>query len=302
MRVLVLLGKFFGVFAILAGLIFFVGREILLFSSYTMLQREVERLRTALRSSKEYAITCRDAFASSQELYALAGVQLRFTNDRDYRVELVCTQRENDPILLRSGSLMMFVRKLGGSSGLYLGVGMPVNTALDLELWGRTYEVTVRDPGAAGQKIIYPTASCTGWGYQCCDPITQVPNGIPASGGVNDCRLSCYSACKNRPVVLSFRSDPQASIDTKTVVLKGAETDVAFTAIINNPDSMLEEVVLDFGDGERETFTTTQVATTHTYRCTQPSCTYAAKIMASDAEGLSSPDLQTSMITIIVQP
>lgn len=317
MRVLFLLIKFLVIIGLLVGAVFLIVREGLLFWGKYEIERESDRLRTSLMGAKNYATNCVDTFPGTSQGLALSGLQIRFIDDRTYQVEIVCAHHEQDPILLRTASLPMFVTKLPGSSGLFFGAGKPIHTTMELGLWGRRYPMTVRDVGTdvaanvttniadlqdSSTFMQYPESSCAGWGYQCCDALTQVPDGPAVVGVTRDCRNSCYSACLSRPLVLSFRSDPQQEPNEEAVHLTTDNAELAFAAVVHAPGAALQKVVIDFGDGSNEEYSQDQITTTHTYVCTTgAACPFTAKIVAFDVNGLQSPDLPTTTIKIVVQ-
>ena len=312
MRVLLLLAKFLVGAGLLASAVFFIAREGLLLWGQYAIQRDVDRLRASVVSAKDYATNCADTFPGIDQGYALTGLQIRFIDDHTYQVELVCSQHEKDPILLRTVSLPIFVKKMAGSSGLYFGVNKPLRSTMEVTLWGRRYRMSVGDAtafqGSSHQSAVrmqYPESHCSGWGYACCDAVTQVPDGFPVAGVAQDCRNSCYSTCKSRPLVLSFRSDPQQRPDaqgTQTVNLAADNTELAFSAVVSAPGAALQKVVIDFGDGSKEEYTRDQISATHTYICTTGVvCTFIATIVAYDIDGLQSPNLPTNTVKIMVQ-
>ncbi len=302
MRVLVLLLKTFTYLASITAIIFFGGREALLFLTTYRIQSEVERMRAGTKSSNEYAVLCTKMFSITEQVYALSAVQLRFINDREYQVEVVCVQRESDPIILRSDALPPFVTKTPGSSGLIFPYDQLANTSMEVSIYGRTKRLQFRDVGASSRTQA-PVAMCKGWGYQCCDPITTVPVGSPVLGQVLDCPGGCFSACTPRPLILSFRSEPQFHAESRSVRVKRGQAVVNFSVISSNPGKVngIARVELDYGDGLRDTFTKEQVSVAHTYTCQAVTCAYTAKVVAYDAEGLSSPDVRTSVITVVVE-
>ena len=105
-------------------------------------------------------------FTITEQVYALEAIQLRFINDHDYNVEVVCVQRESDPIVLRSNALPFMVKKVQGSSGLIFPYNKAASTFIEVSLYGRTARLHYRDAGALG-KTQSPIAACVGWGYQC---------------------------------------------------------------------------------------------------------------------------------------
>jgi hypothetical protein len=225
-----------------------------------------------------------------------------FINDQDYNIEVVCVQRESDPIVLRSGSLPFMVKKVQGSSGLIFPYNQSASTFIEVSIYNRTARLQYRDAGALG-KMQSPVAVCKGWGYQCCDPITTVPVGSPASGQALDCPGGCFGSCKQRPLILSFRSEPQLQAATRSVHVKQGQAMVNFSVIAANPGVTggIKRVELDYGDGVRDTFTKEQISTSHTYACATFSCSYIARVTAFDADGLNSPDVRTTSITVVVE-
>lgn len=302
MRVVLLLLKTFAFIAGIVALVFFGGREVLLLMTKYQIQNEVEKLRAGTKSNNEYAVTCTKMFSITEQVYALSAVQLRFTSDQQYQVEVMCVQRESDPIVLHQGSLPPFVEKVPGSSGLLFPYNQLANSYIDIRVYGRNMRLQFRDSGAS-TKPQTPIAVCAGWGYHCCDPITSVPSGSIVPGQVLDCPGGCFSVCKQRPLILSFRSDPQAKYETRTVNVKRNQAVVNFSVIASNPGVTggVKRVELDYGDGTKDTFSKEQVSISHTYVCTSSVCSYAAKVVAYDADSITSPDVRTSTITVVVE-
>lgn len=301
MRILLILLKTFLYIAAALAFVFLGTREVLLWYARVQLSGEVEKLRNVAKNSNEYALMCKSTFTFAEDTFALAGVQIRFLDDHTYQSEVVCAQRARDPIPLRSGSLPFGVSRKPGSSGLLFAVGAPANTLMELTLWWRSIQYDVVDTNVKGKAVEYPVASCTGWGYACCDTVTQVPKGIAPPGDVSDCRSSCYSACQNRPIILSFRSDPPAPFDTRIVKLTNGQHQATLAYIVAGSDAAIGSVVIDFGDGSTQKLAKEQDSVSHDYICTQPSCQYTASITATDVNGLESPRLQTSMLSIVVE-
>jgi len=297
-----MLAKTFGSIALVLAVVFFGGREVLLVMARLQIDDEVEKIRSGAKVNNAYAVLCTQTFTIAEQAYALSAVQIRFTNDREYHVEVVCVNRESDPIVLRSGSLPPFVRKNAGSSGAIFVYNQPINTFVELSVYGRSTRLLYRDAGVAA-RTQYPVAVCAGWGHQCCDPITMVPGGNPTAGQVLDCPGGCFSACKQRPLILSFRSEPQVKPETRAVRVKNGQAMVTFSVIAANPGNAkgVSRVELDYGDGVRDTFTKEQISLSHTYTCATFSCAYSAKVVAYDADGLSSPEVRTSSMTVIVE-
>lgn len=302
MRVIVILLKTFGAVAAIVAMLFFGGREVLLLLAKNQIQNEVEKMRAGTKSSNEYAVMCAKMFTITEQVYALEAIQLRFTSDHTYNVEIVCVQRESDPIALRSGSLPPFVSRLPGSSGLVFAYNRPAYTYVEVSTYGRTSRLAYKDAGVTGKSQL-PVAACEGWGYQCCDAITTVPVGGPASGQVTDCPGGCFSSCKQRPLILSFRSEPRLQAETRSVTVKKDQAVVNFSVIAANPGVVggVKRVELDYGDGTRDTFTKEQISMAHTYSCATVTCSYTAKVVAYDADGLNSPDIRTSSMTVVVE-
>lgn len=302
MRILAILAKTFGVIAFILAVLFFGGREVLLVMARFQIDGEVEKVRAGAKVNNAYAVLCTQTFTIAEQAYALSAVQVRFINDQEYNVEVVCVNRESDPIVLRSGSLPPLVRKSAGSSGVIFVYNQPINTFVELSIYGRSTRLLYRDAGVAA-RTQYPVAVCAGWGHQCCDPITMVPGGNPTAGQVLDCPSGCFSTCKQRPLILSFRSEPQVKPDTRAVHIKKGQAVVTFSVIATNPGNTqgVSRVELDYGDGMRDTFTKEQISVSHTYTCATFSCTYTAKVVAYDVDGLSSPDVRTSAMTVVVE-
>jgi hypothetical protein len=144
-------------------------------------------------------------------------------------------------------------------------------------------------------------SSCVAHGLTCCDPVAEMGVGEPFSRGVNDCQNSCYSACQERPNLLFFQTDPPADLTTRVVQLTKGNTFMLFNFTFATPTVEIRKIVLDFGDGAQEEFTTPIGKTTHEYNCDQDACHYVASIRAVDQNGVTSADLRINQIQIVVQ-
>ncbi len=303
MRVLILFAQFLGILLATGAAAFLLTRETLLaYGSFT-LHQSVRTLRSLAQRPGIYPQQCLQKFDGVNG--EMAGFQLRFVDDRSYRLEAVCRFRESDPLPISAGMLPPFVRKIPGSAGVVIPVNGSYDAEIILELWGRHYNVSIQGGGGSLEGEVsspaHPVTVCAGWGYHCCDVITEVPVGQVARVPTTDCPTSCYAQCSSRPVILAFRSDPQADPLTQIVNISGSSVVVNFSFSITGPNSPIQQIQIQYGDGTTETFSGDQETVTHEYTCATSSCSYTAKVIATDILGVTSPDTRVAMIVIKLQ-
>jgi hypothetical protein len=307
LRVPYLLARILFLTLVVAGAVFLLARETLLFIAGYQLGSELDKVRILSRAqdNQEFTKKCAGLVVSTEQRLALSGFQLRFLNDTTYAVEAVCFGREKDPVFLRQADLPFQVRRAVGSPGAFFAVLEPAYAHIQIELWGRTHTIESRTSDlVASASPTYPTTSCGGWGYVCCDTITQLSTGTQPPGKVNDCSESCFTACVNRPVVLSFRADPGFDTASRTVLARGPEALVTLAFIVGNgSEKGIERAVLNYGDGQEDVYVVPQATAEHMYRCEngQRSCQFRATVQVIDLDGVVSPDVNTAELSIMLE-
>jgi hypothetical protein len=303
MRILSFLFKS-AIFLIIVGtLSYFIGRELLLFSGISQVRNATVQMRQASQNLSQYVAECQKRGAVDLSVDVIERIQLRFTDSRNYRIEVLCQHLSLDPIVVSEHTLPLYVAKVPGSSGLIWNSGLQ---AVSLSLWGRTRSFLVQGTDlqtANGTTNIPlangPVTSCQGYGFSCCS--------VESSQGVGDqitvaqdCPRTCYQSCVARPVVLSFSSDPYFDPKTRIVNIK-SEQDVFFSYVTDVGSAQPVTVTLEFGDGGFETFNTAEGSVAHTYRCNTPGgCEYVANIKIVNSAGIESVTTTVSQIIIKV--
>jgi hypothetical protein len=303
MRVFKFLVTSFLIIAVIAVFVGFLGREALLIWGSSSLRSSLTVLQRVSRDNLQYARQCREKGGVTLDLATIAAVQLRFINDRDYVLEVVCSQFVSDPLLIERFSLPPLVNKKAGSGGIIWGNERSV---VEIETFGRGNIIGVENEeiksyGSGSVSLgIAPQTTCEGYGYQCCQQETF--SGVGATfNGVSDCPKSCYSACHPRPVILSLNADPFP--DANRHVIASAGETVTFTFVSSYEDSKQDKVIttLDFGDGQQQTFTTLSGRTTHQYSCSTGNCSYVVQVLARTASGVESVTTPITKLTVSIQ-
>jgi hypothetical protein len=228
-------------------------------------------------------------------------LQLRFTSPTAYVAEVICDQFPTDPILVKRGKLPLFVNKTPGYSGIIWGVEP---SGIELELWGRYRTIGVIDHETRSSALfkphqLQPETSCSGYSQICCQSETQQGLG-EVNSQVNDCPQSCFSACRSRPVVLSFTTDPFFEQSTRTLTLARGET-VTFSFVTSSTEKLPPMVTIEFGDGQQESVNTFSGQISHVYECQSVQCSYTATIAAQDQNAVVSAVTPLTKMTILIQ-
>jgi hypothetical protein len=307
MRVLKFFFSSFIILAILAATIGLIGREILLQWGLNTIKGSLSVMRRTASGggSTLYVQQCQQKGVVVAPNESIVGaVQMRFTSDTEYVVEVICGSFVLDPIMVESKTLPMFVTKKIGNSGIIWGTG---RSGIVLEVFGRSgavgieNELTFTDSGSATSNLgTGPRSACAGYGFQCCQTETTVGQGEQLSG-VTDCPRTCFSTCTARPVILSFTSQPFYDQATRTLTIKASDP-VDFAYVASQGTTSLVTMTINFGDGQSEEFKTLNGSTSHTYACARANCDYQASIQAVDAEGIEAVATPLTMIKVKVTP
>ena len=299
--------KFFLRFAIIIVTLgvtgFFAGREILLFAATTQLKNDLKNMGVLSYRESEYSVSCKQKGGRNEVGSAVSHLQLRFSSPSEYVVEVICQYFSNDPIILKSVKLPWMVTKVPGESGAIwdpdgisgFQIGI-LNRYATILLDGE--QIVVQQ----GKKPIdgnHPISICSGYGYACCDGVTQIGQGEVLSEAV-DCPEQCFASCQPRPVVLRFSSDPAPDLKTKVVTIS-KNTPVSFFFVIDQGDAESISTQIDFGDGLNELSSEVEGLIAHTYQCQLPICEYLATVVATDEIGQASIITPVSSLKVIVK-
>lgn len=245
-------------------------------------------------------------------------LQLRFTSDKDYVLEVICREFSFDPIEISSHELGPYVTKKPGTSGIVLNQGRSAvelvifdDLTTDLEqMLGRDLNF-LRKEKIVGVDNSYvtetlvgddlgvgPATSCEGYGFECCDPVAQRGVGEQRDG-VRGCESGCFQACTARPAVLSFTSNPFFDVANRQVQIKPGEI-IDFNYVVDSGATENVAVRVDFGDGQVEDLDTKTGSLSHAYTCAVDSCTYTAIVTAVDGTGTDSVVSSVSKIQVVV--
>lgn len=306
---------FFGVIGV-GG--FLVIREGLLYRGVSSLERSLQELRSAAGSGV-YDNECqnRGGGDNTSEFDEVVSYQLRFLSQREYVLEAVCYQFSLNPIVISRGVLPEFISKSVGNSGFLWSRTAVSSVELavfgDLEKQIQKYvkfdtSFLVRKkslvvahnniatqgspvPGSRG-----PVTSCQGYGYQCCEQLSQIGIGNQIKG-TTGCSETCFSTCASRPHILFFNSNPFFDIKTRILTLDTTQA-VEFTYVADSDGSEELTGIFDFGDGQQTRIIGRQGHASHTYSCPQGRCKYTAKIRLTDKWGVESTDTPINQIII----
>lgn len=318
MRILAFLVKFTLLLFVVGAGAFLVAREVLLFTASHTVKRSITEL--VLASNKgSAAASCRSRGVSEHLTGQKPIFQLRFISDTEYVLEVNCVENTIDPVLLSKKVLPPFVTKVQGGSGFTLddrqsAVELEVFRDIEKQLAALlffeptfiTRSVTI---AAVAGTIVDdfdpydtengPITSCTGYGYFCCDGVSQQGVGNTISG-LSGCEQSCYAQCVSRPLVLSFTTSPFYEFQTRTLTITNGET-VEFSYVSDPGKGNTVRATVDFGDGQTDSLTTDTGTMMHRYSCGQARCEYTAILTLVDNWGIESAKTDVSKVLIRVQ-
>jgi hypothetical protein len=174
-----------------------------------------------------------------------------------------------------------------------------------LKAFGREIGIGVRDKMTVSLKATDSLGTpllttCSGYGYSCCDEVTEAGVGDTYPAAV-DCPKNCSAVCRQRPVVLSLMTDPVADVAKRVVRISSGQA-VAFTYQMSIPLHKKFRGIFSYGDGTQEELTTASGLLNHTYSCTTSVCRYQAVIQFITDENISSVNTSLSSVTVEVTP
>lgn len=302
MRVLKFLFTTLVFVAIVGGIGVLIGREVLLIIGVADIRSSVARLKSAYRDRSQFAREC-EGKGAPIDSDLISALQLRFISSTEYVVEVVCGQFVLDPIIIERKSLPFLVSKVPGSGGIIWG---DEPSAMAVTVLGRSRTIAIEQresfyenykPGTPFGKT--PVTSCTGFGFSCCEEGVSLGQGEQNPAAL-DCPRSCYSSCKERPVVLSLATDPYLQIETRSLEASTSET-ITFSYVVSVPVAP-GTVTITYGDGQSDQLTELTGSFTHQYSCEQAQCEYIATVSVVDADGTTSADVAVSKATVFIKP
>jgi hypothetical protein len=323
MRILKFLLSSAIVIALVVAVVGLIAREALLIWATSKVSSSLSELHALSKNSGDYNRQCR-LKGSPSTTKAVTGLQLRFTSPTEYVTEVICEQFPLDPIQIRSEKLPFFVHKNAGSSGIIWGKDL---SGVEIEIVGRRkvvqvnnedIEVVAAPAGAANPIGVSPQSTCDGYGYMCCQSDIQQGTG-GTNNQVTDCPKSCFAACVARPVVLSFSSDPFPDPVSHVAQLQSGES-MTFSYVVSAGDQSLNvgqtqtnqelsqsqkqpalQVVIEYGDGQRDTASKITGQFTHVYSCSSNNCNFFPHLSAKDGQGVASADTPLTSLSIVVR-
>lgn len=317
MRIVSYIFSIFFFFCITGAVVFYVGRELMLWWAVYSFKTSLRTLQIA--SQGTYDGQCQQRLGTTG---LTATLQLRFLTSKQYVIEAACEQFVNAPILISTGELPAFVTKRPGSSGVILGaesslvelvifekeahavqkiLPLPASFVERAKVVGlENLKVVSRSPRTGEVFASGPVTSCQGYGYYCCNESSEKGMGEQITG-LQDCRDTCFSACVNRPVILSFTTNPVLDMRARQVVISSGGG-VEFSYISDGDEADGIQAVLDFGDGTQPgAMNGSDGSLSHVYNCFNRPCTYMAKLKLIDKWNIESFASPVSTVTVSVQ-
>lgn len=294
--------RFFVAIVIAALIGFFIARELLLWWA----GQQIKGAAQALVQPVRFQETARSCFqGSSAGESPIQGYQLRFVSDRAFRLEAVCTASE--PAFYKGEDIVWPVRKTTGSAGLFTVGDGNISGEFTLTLWGQNRLISFDNStktvlhkwGKSSLLSDVVWSSCQAHGLRCCDELSQQGEGERWSRGVTDCPQQCFTSCSERPVILSFRTQPAPTGNARTVQVAPDEASITFAYQIESKED-IQSIILDFGDGEKMEYTSKSKKITHDYNCAQPECRYEASLSILTVSGLAEAATPLRSMTIVV--
>lgn len=314
--------------AVVGGLI---SREILLSFALSQLKSDVKFLAQASTGGDFFKQCLEYSGGSFVDQGSMVRNQIRFVSDSSYVLESVCKASESVRKVIKNKSLPPLVRRAVGQSGLIQGNS---GYGVEVSIFGRSGVVYEEDnvlfstvSNLDDLRVILnegPATICSGYGYTCCSDDYQAGQDFFQPNAL-DCPRSCYASCVEKPVVLTFNSEPAAYEDTGIAFLQSGDfmefiytiSDVKGDAFARenifeeestsmrwderlfnildkysqqdtNKDE-IDSVILSFGDGTSEKLLDLHGRVGHTYLCEGRSiCVYNVTIQATTKYGVTS--------------
>lgn len=287
-----------GAFAVLV--VALLAREIALVAARQSLEQRLQYIKTVALNPREHRYNCPNTLPTQ----TIEAAQLRFVNDTDYFVELVCRGQEFEPVRISEHSLPYMAKKKTGSSGIYAPVSDELAPGkFSIEVYGRTADVVFgkKIPDADRTLASQPKTTCEGFGFTCCDSLTETMKGVSAGDRSTDCPSACAEQCVKLPTVLSFSAVGDFVTTTRVLTITKNTPTVEFGFRVQEGGVPLEVIVLDLGDGTVQSIAPTEKSFMHTYACRTGSCTFDARIFVRAEDGSVSPQTHASSMKVLMK-
>lgn len=318
MRILSFILKFTLAIIIFGMLGFIIVRELVVYWGASSFKNSLVVLRKSY-TTNSHGPECLRRGSGSSQTEKLATYQLRFLSSTEYVLEVVCSQFSLSPVVIQRSSLPPFVTKVPGGSGIVwdenIRSSVEIAAFSDLsELISKTFHTNAsfitrtRTVVVDDREIIItttktdigggPVTSCEGYGYQCCQSVTEVGIGSQITG-LNECKDSCFASCGKRPAILSFNSNPYFDAKSRSIeVVSGTVVEFLYVSDGGRDDTI--KARLDFGDGAQSNLEGKQGSASHSYECVRSECTYTAILTLTDQWGTQSVITDLSKIKVVV--
>lgn len=287
--------------AVVVGIVFFVGREIVLATAVSQVRSSLSTLRRTAQNTGSYAQQCRELGVTDQDTAPIAGVQLRFTSPTTYVLEVVCNTPGIQPIQFQEHTLPFMVQKTAGSSGLYWSDQL---SGIGLEVLGRSRGIFVEegrvwiDAAEKSVGLAGPVTTCQGHGFDCCQEQLTQGSGTQITQ-VTDCPRSCFEICETRPVLLSLSTQPFYEGENREVAISSGESlEIGF--LIDPQGASEVQTTVDFGDGSSQVISELQGRLSHVYTCAQARCRYQLIVSAVNQKGIQSAETSIGSVWVVV--
>lgn len=268
----------------------------------SLISSSLKQLGTISRNSGVYATECRKKGIVELDESSIKTIQLRFTSDTDYQIEVICNQFSLDPIIVEERTLPYLVSKSVGYSGVVWGEDL---SGVAIQALGKVKSVYIEGLNvyvgnlADVEGSIGPLTSCEGNGFSCCTVETSIGIGDNVTS-VSDCPQTCFESCQRRPVILSVSTQPFFDLKTRVLTINKSEQ-VIIGYVTDFADSKELDIKIDFGDGEEIHLSEYSGDVTHQYNCNQTSCSYDLQVTAINEKGIEAARTAITRVKVIVQ-
>jgi len=322
----------------LAG-VFFGFREYLLLKALNDLKQATTSaiLNVSIKASARK--TCRGYARRDGVEYHLSP-QVTFTSDKSFFSGYVCNHDDKNPRIEVEYKLPPLVRKVSDNAGIVVsedsknpGIMVEVLGRRGAVWYEKRVAISSTNKSEIEDKEfdIGPITNCEVYNFVCCDGIGKTPSGRQFLGAV-DCDNTCYERCSQEPAILYFTTQPFFESATRNLHIKPNEpvkfsfqvssNDAAdnkkekelnffyklmqsvynlFTGNTNQEEVKSDvKVILDFGDGNEQDFSSLQGVAEHEYTCGSDNCTYQATLTIN-TNGYKVAKTDLSNINVIVR-
>ena len=280
-------------FAVIGMLLFFVGffggRELLLYIASAQVVTDARIVAQPPRW-KDQSPQCAQSSIEGQNF---DGFQLRFLDDHSYALEVRCIGIA--PAVKETKTLPFGVKKTTGTAGFFFDhVTQNFTGEITLVLWGQKKTIFVDENDAVAQvwgetqaRSAVPVSACLAHGLRCCDPVQQAGVGEVVGEGVSDCPGQCYQSCQQRPLLLSFQTDPPGEYEQRRLRLPELSALVIFSYVVDDRESPVGKVTISYGDGTTAELTQSTGQFTKEFQCQTAPCRFAVTLEVEDQRGIS---------------